>query len=213
MNFILSISKLTLHVPQYGAWRADVVLEGGALPSGKVTLTVGDLVLKGTVARADTDAPDKPHAVVIGGAGWNLPIPSPLSYQSDSGVRLSTVLKDLARLAGETIEQPTDRTIGNWFSAPALGLLRDVLGTLASAGYVSPWRVDPDGVTRFGARAGITATARATVLRKDSAVGLTVIGCDAPKAFLPGNKLDDGTTIARLVITETPGHLGAEVWS
>jgi hypothetical protein len=212
------IHKLALDVPLYGAWRADVVLEQGAVPSGKVTLTAGDLSLAGTVLRADVDAPSKPHAVVVGGLGWETTVATPPSYQSDAGVKLSSVLKDLAARANETIEQPADVVLGSHYAyvaaRPTEAIhLRDVLAALHQAGHVGPWRVDSDGVTRFGMRAGVAvpAATRATEMRKNSAVGLLVEGIDAPAAFMPGNTLG-GKTVRRLVVNETAGSLTVELY-
>jgi hypothetical protein len=213
------IHTLSLHVPTYGAWRADVILEGGAAPAEgtKTTLTAADLALVGTVLRSGLDAPDRPHVVMAGAPGWQLPVGSPLTYQSDAGVRLSTVLRDLATRAGETIVQPADVVIGDHYVSPmsrngGTTLLRDCLAALTRAGYLTPWRVDPDGVTRFGARAGVPVTARATHMSANAAVSMTFIGTDSPLSLLPGNLLD-GVPISRLIVHETSGKLEAEVWT
>ena len=102
---------LRLTVPQYGQWRLDAVLEGGAAPAEGATVSalVGDLALTGRVLRAGNDAPDRPHVIVIGGLGWERPLATPVAYQSDAGIMLSTVLRDLAARAGETIEHSEQR--------------------------------------------------------------------------------------------------------
>lgn len=209
-----SVSEVGLEVPRFGVWHADVLLAGGAAPTvgDAVVLTVADLELQGTILRAGLDGPGKPRAVVVGAPGWERRLARPLSYQSDGGVRLSSVLHDLSVLAGETIEQPADKTIPAGFSAIAGCLLRDVLATLHRRGHVAPWRVDPDGVTRFGARIGSEFTGRATVLRADAALGCTVLGVDGVAGLLPGNLLS-GSAIQRLGVYETAGALTAEAWS
>lgn len=229
-------ARVTLYVPLFGGWRAEGVLDGGAVPTlgpGQ-TLTVGDLALVGTVGPAALDAPDRPHFVMYGGAGWDLPVPTTPavpSYQQDQGVRLSTVLRDLAKLtrasandpsSGETVEAPTpDVVLGTAFAAPAprageLLRVRDVLAALEHAGYLQQWRVDPDGVTRFGPRAGVLvpAATRQTLITRDAGVGVARMGIEAPSAFLPGNLCSalDGAVIRRLVVTETAGALEAEIW-
>ncbi len=120
----------------------------------------------------------------------------------------------------ETIGPAADAPMGNHWcyvathSTDAI-LLRDVLLALHRDGFVGHWRIDPDGVTRFGPRAPAPATARATVLSRNAAVGLISIGIDAPLAFLPGNTYTDQgetRTIRKLVVIETPGNLTAELW-
>lgn len=212
------IAKVETLLPRSGSWHADVTLDGGDLPSGIVVLTIGDLVLNGgTVQRAAYDAADKPHVVIFGGAGWHGLISKPISFQSDGGVRLSTVLSAIARGAGQTIEQPTDATIGDYYECIAARpgepvRWSDALAELVRAGHVAPWRVDPDGVTRFGARPATAVTARATVLSIDAAVGKTTYGVDAPAQFLPGHTVS-GAAISRVVIRETSGKLELDVYA
>ncbi len=211
-----TVSHVTLSVPQFGAWRADCVLTGGAPPTGQVVLTVGDLALQGTVLRSGLDAPGRPHAIVVGAPGWERELTRPLSYFATPGVQLTTVLKDLATLAAEPIVFPPQRTLEPHYATHASShgervKLRDELSSLRRLGVLEGWRVDPDGITRFGARVGSEVTARATRLRSSNDVGLTVYGIDAPASFLPGNILE-GLPIVRLVVNETAGKLEAAVW-
>lgn len=214
-----TIQSLELRIPPAGDWRADVVLEAGEppAPDAEVVLTVGGLVLQTVVIRSSKDAPDRPHVVLGGAPGWEGRVVRPLSYQSDAGVRLKTVLDDLARASGQEIEAPADAAIGEHYEVIASSpgdpvRYRDALEELADEGILQPWRVDPDGVTRFGARVGVEVKARATELRKGGGVGRVVYGIDTPAAFLPGN-LIGGVPISTLVITETSGHLEAEVYT
>lgn len=214
----VTVHALALSLPMFGSWRADVTLVGGDAPAeGSTTqLVVGDLSLKGSVLRSGFDAPGKPHAVVVGGLGWDKAITTPLSYDSEGGVRLSTVLRALSAISGEPIEQPVDRVLDEHYECVAQRgaeqmRARDALAALCRAGVLAPWRVDPDSVTRFGARSGTASMARATVLRNNAALGFTVVGLDAPAGFLPGNTFE-GAAIQRLYVNETSGKLEAELW-
>ncbi len=162
-----TIQTLELRIPAAGDWRADVVLEAGEppTPDAALVLTVGGLVLQAVVIRSSDDAPDRPHVVLGGAPGWEARVVRPLSYQSDAGVRLKTVLDDLARVSGQEIEAPADAAIGEHYEVIASSpgdpvRYRDALDELADEGLLQPWRVDPDGVTRFGARVGIEVKAR-----------------------------------------------------
>lgn len=213
------LSALRLEIPLWGSPYADIILEGGALPvvGAKATLTVGTLVLVGAIVQSNDDAPDKPHAVLVVGSGWDGLVTAPISYQSDGGVRLSTILTALSAAAGETIAQPPDVTVGNYYELVASRMgepvrYRDALNELARAGVIAGWRADGDGVTRFAARAPAAITARATVLSQDAELGLTVVGLDDPATFLPGATLG-GVPVARLVVRETSGKLEADVYA
>ncbi|HMI84870.1 MAG TPA: hypothetical protein VK550_12305 [Polyangiaceae bacterium] len=212
-----TVQRSSIYVPEWGGWHADVGLDGGSVPTGAITLTSGTLVLQGRVQRSGFDAPDKPRVVVVGGLGWQELITAPISFQSDAGVRLSTVLSALSKGSGQAIEQPRDTTIGVYFECVASRpgepvRWADVLAELVRNGYSPPWRVDPDGVTRFGARTPKEVSARATVLHVDAGVGFTTYGIDDPAEFLPGNTVN-GTTIARVVIRETSGKFEVDVYT
>lgn len=209
-----------LSIPAAGSWRADITLEAGTLPSGTQTLTMGSLVATGTVQRAAYDAPQLPHVVLVGGLGWDAQITAvqalALSMFADPGVRLSSVLTNLARLAGETIEQPTDRTVGLHWSAVSTRTgervrFRDVLTGLVREGLLLTWWVGLDGVTRFTARSSGAVTGRATFLRGRGDVALRVYGTDDPAPFLPGRTVE-AEAISRAVVVETPGSLTVECW-
>lgn len=213
------IHTLTLLVPKGGDWRADIVLDGGPLPTGTVTLVVNDLQMTGSVLRADFDAADRPHAIVVGALGWQSLVTSPVSLQSSSGIRLKTVLGILSRTSGQTITQPDDRTIGDHFE---IGASRpgepirwvDVLNDLVRLGHVTTWYVDIDGVTKFTSRVNnaVPSEIRATLMRHDTAIGLYTFGIDSPKSFLPGNTVD-GIPISKLVLREVMGKMEADVYS
>lgn len=212
----LPIERVELTMPRYGAWRADVTLSSGTPPSGQVTLVIAKLELVGAVTRAGLDSADCPRLVVVGAPGWGRTLEKPLSYQSDAGVRLKTVLRDLAKLADETIVQPDDAPIGQHFEAiPTRAVetrLRDVLSALHRVGHVPRWRVDPDGVTRFGARTGEDVTDKVRVLRRNAGLGMRRLSSESAADFLPGNEVE-GEAIERVTIYETAGHIVAEAWA
>lgn len=215
-------SSVHLAIPGYGTARANVVFETGAAPAaGPATLTMYGLVMAGTIVRPDIDAPDLPHAVWVNGAGWDAPLPA-RSYYSANGVRVATVLRDLATDTGEVFAvDPAvtvgTATVGHWYARrgstptePSTG--RQALLTLWRLGYVPPWWVDGQGRTNFGTRPGGAAVGRADVMRRDASVGLRVFGCDDPAGFLPGTTLE-GVTTRRLVVKETGGGaLVGEAW-
>jgi hypothetical protein len=209
-----------LSLPERGQWRADITLEAGAVPTGMQTLTIGTLAATGQVERGGYDAPDLPHVVLVGGLGWDAVVTrsaaQSLSMFSDAGVRLSSVLNALSLAAGESIIQPTDRTIAFHWSAVSTRdgesvRYRDILATMVRLGYLATWRVDLDGITRFTERMSSAATGRATYLRGNRAVGLRVFGCDDPATFLPGNTVD-GDAVGRVVVVDSPESLTVECW-
>lgn len=220
------IVRAHLHVPSSGAWWADVALEQGALPSGPATLTLGDLSLVGGVLTAGYDQAACPRVTLAGGAGWRAPLAAPGGYASTTGVRLSTVLRDLAALAvypggpatGETYDAPPEVVLGPGYGWDASTMARPlrargVLAELVSRGALPTWRVQPAGSTAFSPWPALgAADARVTILDRDRAKGVRMLGLtEAVAAILPGATLE-GVTIARVVVTEDARELRATAW-
>jgi len=212
-----------LHVPPAGGWYADLHLDATTLPAlGAATLTVGDLSLVGTVTdSAFDDHPTggaKPRVVIEGGAGWARPLPREGRYEAAGGVRLLTVLRDLADLVGEPYDAPTDAPLPASYRWPASTPREpvtgaDVLADLMARGAIPTWRVEPGGRTRFDAWPSLgAADAFGRVMRRNLARGRRTVGLDnRVAAFLPGSTLE-GVATRRLIVRETASKLEAEVY-
>jgi hypothetical protein len=216
------LARVELHVPSAGNWIAHVTLEVGGIPApGPAELKVADLTLQGSVLadRRGLDGPDQPTCVVMGGAGWRSLLIQQGEYSSPAGVRLSTVLQDLAGLAGEPYDAPSDVLLGSaygWSAATASAprRARGVLDDLIARGAIPMWRVQPNGRTSFAAWpvAG-AADVAGRITARQLAVGVRYIGLDTrAAAFLPGATLE-GSPIRRVIFLDTAGSLTAEVWS
>jgi hypothetical protein len=201
---------------------ADVILERGAMPApGPATLQIADLALVGKIlpGRGGLDAPDQPHVVIAGGSGWDRLLTTAGSYTSSGNVRLTTVVRDLAELAGEAYDAPAEAKLPPTYewtaSAPrAPRRVRDVLADLVLRRAITTWRVSPTGRTRFDGWPLIGPADNAgRVTSRGMARGVRYVGLDTrAAAFLPGGTLE-GATIARVIYYETGGALSAEVWT
>jgi hypothetical protein len=230
----LRVASLECHVPPSGAWWASVVLPQGTTtpPLGRATLAIGsDLTLVGDVVRTGEEEPSNFRAIVRGGGGWWLPLATAASWQSDNGVKLSTVFLALlaavlkaraaADLGGtETLPIPLpDPRIDAAYGWPAAGAVGPstgamVLSDLVRRGTLPTWRVGADGGTVATAwptlKAG-DAVGRVEKRRLD--VGMREVALDTrAAAFLPGGSID-GVTIKRSVFRERAGELRVEAWS
>ncbi len=213
-------TDLDLMLPPAGGWLGYCSLDSGDPPSaGAVTLTVGDLQLVGRILpdRGGLDAPAHPRVVVAGGDGWRTLL-SRGDYSSTNGVRLLTVLKDLATLAGETYDAPADVTLGPSYgweaSMPRRPIrARAVLADLMALGAIPTWRVAASGRTRFDAWPTLPAAdARGRIVSRDLSRGMREVALDnSVAAFLPGATLE-GVTIARLAIHEHDAELRVKVY-
>lgn len=168
-------------VPRRGAFTADVSLAGAASISGNVVLTLGKLRLKGTAFRQSPFGGARSVRIVGGFGGWRKSIRS-RSYSHDAGVRLSSVIGDAARDAGEKVAITTDRVIGTFYVREKAKAER-VLHTLTDG----DWWIDAEGVTRIGAtRSSDPIKSAFTVVSWVGGRGRFEIATDAQEDWLPG---------------------------
>ncbi len=214
------LQAVELHWPTWGAWWARCSTEIGVVPPGKATLTIGDRALVGTVlpGRFGEGAPSSWSAIVTGGAAWSAVLKPRAAYQNDDGVRLKTVLGDLATECKATIVQPPDAPLGAYYARPSTGATRrpltgkDALDALVRARILAGWWVDALDVTRFGPRPAGDIVATVRKMPSDPTRGVRVVGVDSVAPFVPGLRFE-GVTVARMVIRET-GHAPpvVELW-
>ncbi len=216
-------------IPPSGGWFATSVLDASSLPPlGPTVLTIGDLALVGQVIRADFD--DHPGgarviATARGGAGWRLPVAHEGVYgaagsHGDAGsVKLSTVLQDVAMMAGEGYAAPSDVSLGTgyrWEMHTPIAPVHcsAILADLVWRGFLPTWRVEPfTGLTRFDPWPSLgAADGRGRIIGRGGSRGRRTVGLDVVvAAFLPGATLE-GITIARTIIHETASDLRVEVF-
>lgn len=217
----ITTTHVELMVPIFGGWTADVTLEAGkAGLAGRCSLTVGDLTLAGSVVRGGvSEGTSTWRGYLAGGAGWDTALAVRPGYQSDApgGVRLRTVLQDLATECGETLRLPADAPIGSAYARP--GSVRgrpyrgrDALAALQARGLIPGWWVDPTGTTRFDARPGGAAKVP-EVLDRNLARAIRKLGAVASVAGLVPGRTVEGSTVRRLYVVETAEETRAEVWS
>lgn len=193
-----AISAATLTLPKVGAWVLEATLVDAAALSGGVSVTIGDLTLAGSVVRGGAFDGSARYLVTAGAGGWHKAITGRPEYRNDLGVKLSAVLADDARAAGETIalDPALDRVLGTAYVRRA-GLGWDVLG---SARLALPWWVDAAGVTQVRARPAAAVTAPSQLIAWDRVRGIREYGADTFAPFAPGATID-GDTIAEVTIT------------
>jgi len=181
------VTSATIDLPAWGAWHADVSLDGEVKIAGAVTLVVNDLTLKGTILSGGPLFGRSRFRVVGGAGGWGKILPKN-SYANDAGVRLSTILNDAAKAAGETLDASTVPTIQ---LGPAWtrdeGAACFVLNALAP----SAWYVGEDGVTRLGQRKASTFAGQATRIEPvDQATKRLTIASESIATLVPGVVVD-----------------------
>jgi hypothetical protein len=209
------VTALSLTLPPSGAWLGEATLDSGEPPTaGTATLTIGDLELSCTVLpdRGGLDAPARPTVVLAGGSGWRTKLPVG-AFASPGGVRLSTVLADLARLTGERVGPATEVQLPPDYGWPAGTRGLAVLADLVSRGALPMWRITPRGWTVFTPwPASGAADAFGVIVDRDLARGVRAAALsDRIAAWLPGATVE-GTTIARVRLLEREQETRVMTW-
>lgn len=180
-----SVARLTMSVPAWGTWWADVDLTEAVELFGVVEVKIADVIASGAVVSGGVADGRAAYRIVGGRGGWGKEI-GEQSYNDDLGVKASKVLTDAANAAGEVIaDVPTTRLARHF--ARAKGLASSVLHLLAP----QAWYTDFEGVTRFGARPETTYTGNGSRTRISKAARVVEIATEEIAALVPGVIVDD----------------------
>lgn len=183
-----------LTIARKGAAVADILLATSKPVPVASELAIGALKLKGRAVRMAPFAGARSVRFVGGGGGWRKTIKA-RGYSHDAGVRLSTVLGDAARDAGEQVSVTQDRVLGTAYvreRAVAERVLR----------FLAPqWWIDPDGVTQLAARASGLITSPFTVENLSGGKGRFEIATEAYHDWQPGRRFTSPTVAGEQTIS------------
>lgn len=207
------LSSVALYVPRYGVPHAAVEADGEeAFPTTLTTLTVRDLIFACTLVESFARKGSTAVRVVGGRGGWRREAPPDGGKRNDAGVKLSTVVTNLAAAVGELVEIPAsvDRRCGSPVARMG-GRAADALSALCASPASSPpvpWYMSPAGVTVLGERTGVPVTLEAL----DGPVGPVYSFGDEKGLLqlLPGNTIG-GKVIDVLRVMATADKIRAEV--
>jgi len=177
-------SAARMQVPAWGRGWADVSLTDPVELAGAQVLTFADVTVKCFVVSGGAIHGRSAYRVVFGAGGWARDV-AKRSYLDDSGVKLSSVLGDVARDAGETLVDIPATRVGRQY-ARAAGPASDILHILAQRN----WYTDFAGVTHVGQRAQTEYRGSAPRTRVDTAVGVIELATDQIAGILPGVIVD-----------------------
>lgn len=172
-----------LTISSWGAAVADVQLADDAEVAPRGTLTIGDLSLVMSTLRGGAFAGSRALRLVGGAGGWRTVAPRQ-AYADPKGVKLATVVRDVAAKVGETVSFASDfasRLLGQFWAradAPASEVLALTVGR--------SWYVDPAGVTQIGERPTTTIASGFDVLDFRPNLGLVVIATETLAPWVPG---------------------------
>lgn len=201
----IRVTAASVLIPWYGAPVADVTFPVSVTLTAPVTLTAANLTLTLGILRQRSFAGGA-TARLVGGIGWGRalvdtngrPIPA---YANPAGVKLSTILRDVARRVGETVSIGADRTVG-LFYVPSTGPAARVLEQLGGPS----WYVDGAGVTQVRDRVPSTITSAATVQDYMGGMGWLTVATEDLAAWMPAAIFSSNTVTTPIQVSATRIH-------
>jgi hypothetical protein len=179
-----SVSRAHVFVGAWGNYWIDVDLTEPETITGQTSFVCGGATMVCTVVSGGAVDGRAAYRLAGGKAGWGKTIPAK-PYRDDSGVKIQTVASDAASEVGEAVEGfPSDR-VGPHF-ARGEGAASQVLHLLAP----QSWRVDFDGVTRFGLRPPTAYTGDAPRTRRDPGGPVIEVATEDLTGLVPGVTID-----------------------
>jgi hypothetical protein len=202
-------ARVTL--PPWGAWSADVQLAAEDAVSPRGVLTIGNLSLVGAVlpGRDGPFAGSRSLRLVGGAGGWYRTVGARF-YAKPQGVRLATVLGDVAAEVGEAIVLSsafTSRVVGQ-FWARAAGQAVGVLSVAAGRA----WYIDEVGVTQVGERPSTTVSSPFTISGPGyrGSLGMVEIATEDLLSWRPGALFRSELLSTPLTVASVSIHMAAD---
>ncbi len=184
--------SIVLTIPAWGVWFLEAILSGENALTGALACSVADLALFGTALHSGSFN-GRTAVRVVGGRGGLAKVIPAHAYHDDAGVRISTVIRDAMREAGETLDEstlPTTR-LGPHYTRPE-ATAASVLERHARGA----WYVAEDGTVRLGARPAAVLPPGVAIEAVDKARGVLNVASSTIATLLPG------LTAEGLVVTD-----------
>lgn len=201
MNFASYASAraatVSLVVPRYGRWSANVLVALDDVVPDVGTLILGNLTLQGAVRRQALYGGSRALRLVGGFYGWQKNVPAQ-QYKLSSGVRASLLLGDAARLVGERVNVPVDRVVGETYTraeGPASQLLAELAGTV--------WYVDASGTTQIADWPSTPVRSEFIVVDQKGDAGVVTIATEDYAEWMPGKTFTSVFTQGTLTVCGT----------
>lgn len=180
-----ALSRAVVHVGAWGAFWVDADLVDPVALTGQTSLVLGGVSFACTVVSGGAVDGRAAYRLVGGHGGWGNAV-SAKGYSDDGGVKIGTVIADAASAVGETVAGLPATRLGPHYArrsdAPASAVLNDVAPR--------SWRVDFDGVTRFGPRPTTAYSGDAPRTRRDPGAAVVELATEDLTGLLPGVTVD-----------------------
>jgi hypothetical protein len=206
-------TRMRLQRPSWGCWWLDSELvEPAELTAGaRVTAQIADLTLQGTIVNGYARNGTAGYRVVGGAGGWGRSLPEK-SYQNDAGVKLSTVLGDVATAVGETLSGvPTARIAAHF--ARFAGSTRRPASWILNYFFPRGWYVGDDGTTVIGQRSAAVYVGDGARVLVQPATNVIELDVEQIDNLAPGVTIDGSDPATDVELLLSGSKLRARVYA
>lgn len=200
-------SKALVHVGAWGNYWIDVTLTEPAEITGRTSFVCGGVTMACSVVSGGAVDGRAAYRLAGGGGGWGKTVPAK-PYRDDSGVQARTVIGDAATEAGETVDGLPGTRLGPHY-ARAEGMASQVLHEIAPRA----WRVDFDGVTRFGLRPTTAYSGDAPRTRREPGSEITELATEDLTGLVPGVTIDGSAPATDVEYSLDAKRLTAKIYA
>lgn len=179
-----AVSRAAVYVGAWGNYWIDVDLTEGEELAGKTAFVCGGVSMACSVVSGGVADGRAAYRLAGGNAKWGHDVPAK-PYLDDAGVQASNVIGDAASEVGEVVAGLPATRLGPHY-ARHHGPASQVLHALAPRA----WRVDFDGVTRFGLRPKTVYTGDAPRTRRSPGDAVIEIATEDLTGLVPGVTID-----------------------
>lgn len=174
-----------ISIPRFGAWHADIAVDGEEPLANRVTLSLGGVKFSAAVRRQGLSIGNV-YARLVGGAGGLKNVAPAQGYHS---VPFSVPLQDMLTFAGERVSPSSSPKVTtyllNSFSRTAGPVGRSISNLLDVSPVESSWRVLYDGSVWVGEESWSTAQVDYELLSYDAELGRYEVYSERPD-WMPG---------------------------
>ena len=185
-------------IPYYGLWCGDVVLASPASLPKTTILSIANLNMQCAIFRSASFSGSRSARIIGGFGGWRNEVKSQAS-SNNNGIRISTILGDVAATVGEQVKIKTDSVIGTTYvrdKGPASRVLRQILD--------EAWWIDTNGVIQTTDRTDSSLiTSQFTVDSWTGSKGSFIVATEDIKSWLPGRTFVSPTVTIKQQISQT----------
>lgn len=200
------VSSVTISMPNYGVWVAQVEVASPTVVTGRCVIDVGGMLFNGTIPRGGAWQDACSYAVTGGANTLKTVIPSRFYANVPLNIPIRDILTEISQPISTTADD-LPLFLPKWLRMQGQAAT-SLAALLHEAG--ASWRILGDGTLWFGVDTWPESTDVASILNRDPSGGTAELAMDAP-SLRPGVTWQ-GERVSYVVHRMTGSSSRTEVW-